>query len=190
MSVRFPPSPLVAHSLSPLARYDAALATASMAHTGLAIRTRRAKPDSMDGGVILVPDSPVHKQPAEAEPQVKTKKKPRKKKKETAEQQVADGPPVHNQPPEAEPPTKTKKKQKAKKEKDEQAADGLPVGFNGRFTSEYGASFDELEPWVRLCRDLGVDRPLPSKTQCRKVTLSQSPPHTGQLSRSSPTSTN
>lgn len=39
----------------------------------------------------------------------------------------------------------------------------------GRFTSLYGTNFASLEPWVRLCRDLGVEGPLHSKTACKKV---------------------
>ncbi|KAJ4394678.1 hypothetical protein N0V93_003897 [Gnomoniopsis smithogilvyi] len=38
-----------------------------------------------------------------------------------------------------------------------------------RFSAQYGVNFTGLEPWVRLCRDLGVQGPLNSKTQCKKA---------------------
>lgn len=38
-----------------------------------------------------------------------------------------------------------------------------------KFAQEYG-SFNTLDSWVKLCRDLGVEGRLTSKTQCKKVT--------------------
>lgn len=43
------------------------------------------------------------------------------------------------------------------------------AAYAGRFTAQYGDNFTGLEPWVKLCRDLGVQGPLNSKTQCKKV---------------------
>lgn len=42
-----------------------------------------------------------------------------------------------------------------------------------RFSVQYGVNFAGLEPWIKLCRDLGVEGPLNSKTQCKKVSEDQ-----------------
>lgn len=57
---------------------------------------------------------------------------------------------------------KNQKNQKNKK-------NGTAKENTGRFTGYYGTNFDGLDPWVRLCRDLGVEGPLNSKKQCKKV---------------------
>lgn len=49
------------------------------------------------------------------------------------------------------------------------AAPAPAAAVGGRFTAQYGDNFTGLEPWVKLCRDLGVQGPLNSKTQCKKV---------------------
>lgn len=49
------------------------------------------------------------------------------------------------------------------------AAPAPAAAVAGRFTTQYGDNFTGLEPWVKLCRDLGVQGPLNSKTQCKKV---------------------
>lgn len=64
----------------------------------------------------------------------------------------------------AKPKTK-KKKTKTKKNKSTAAAREDPA----RFAREYGTNFSALGPWIRICRDLGFEGPLSSKTQCKKV---------------------
>lgn len=51
--------------------------------------------------------------------------------------------------------TKVKKKRKKK--------------AKNRFTNAYGSNFHGPEPWIRLCRDLGVVGILNSKNQCKKA---------------------
>lgn len=54
----------------------------------------------------------------------------------------------------------TSHKQKVKKKK-----------VSERFTLQYGSDFSGLAPWIKLCRDLGVETELTSKTQCKRVFL-------------------
>lgn len=60
---------------------------------------------------------------------------------------------------------KPRKKKKKTKNRKKVASEEVPE----RFTQRYGKNFSAVTPWVRLCRDLGVEVELNSKTQCKKV---------------------
>ncbi|KAJ4420033.1 hypothetical protein N0V82_004605 [Gnomoniopsis sp. IMI 355080] len=54
----------------------------------------------------------------------------------------------------------------SEKVKDE--VNAVPAVMN-RFSVQYGVNFTGLEPWIKICRDLGIEGPLNSKTQCKKA---------------------